>query len=190
MWGTPLTELVDGTIKYFPGDDFDERWAADIDTGVSQHAHELKSFQQVLDSEHARCRSVYNIIMEVINAKAADIHCCRRRGSATRKTRFRTLSIQSLNRNPSAASKCRPLYIEASLHAAFRWNKTRRFKPNDMHDFHHACAALAYCRLDRTVFTHAAANSSTWLHKLFLQDSVNLPSALAHLRDLKSITGA
>jgi len=37
------------------------------------------------------------------------------------------------------------LLISAGLHAAFRWDKKRIFKPNDWHDFHHAVAAIPYC---------------------------------------------
>jgi len=39
----------------------------------------------------------------------------------------------------------RTLHIGASLHAALRWDKQRRFKPNDFHDFGHATAAIGYC---------------------------------------------
>jgi hypothetical protein len=39
------------------------------------------------------------------------------------------------------------LRIGAGLHAALRWDKTRRYKPNDLFDFRHAIAALPYCDL-------------------------------------------
>jgi hypothetical protein len=39
----------------------------------------------------------------------------------------------------------RTLHIHASLHASVRWNKSRKLKPNDILDFHHAAAALGYC---------------------------------------------
>jgi hypothetical protein len=37
------------------------------------------------------------------------------------------------------------LVIKAGLHAGFRRNRGRQFKGNDLHDFGHATAALAYC---------------------------------------------
>ncbi len=37
------------------------------------------------------------------------------------------------------------LLIPAGLHAAVRWNKDHKFKPNDMNDFFHATGALPYC---------------------------------------------
>ena len=39
----------------------------------------------------------------------------------------------------------RTLHIDASLHAAFRWDKKRKLRSNDLDDFTHAKAALAYC---------------------------------------------
>jgi len=39
------------------------------------------------------------------------------------------------------------IHIHASCHAAIRWDKKRRLKGNDLYDFHHAAAALAYCDL-------------------------------------------
>ncbi|MCK9463065.1 MAG: hypothetical protein M0R80_25865 [Proteobacteria bacterium] len=37
------------------------------------------------------------------------------------------------------------LHIMASLHASIRWHKNRKLKPNDLFDFDHAAAAIAYC---------------------------------------------
>ncbi|MCI4679080.1 hypothetical protein K9U33_10525 [Rhodoblastus acidophilus] len=39
----------------------------------------------------------------------------------------------------------RTLHIGGSLHSGMRWDKERKFKPNDYYDFHHATAALSYC---------------------------------------------
>lgn len=39
----------------------------------------------------------------------------------------------------------RTLHIKTTLHAAVRWNKGQALKANDLFDFQHACAALAYC---------------------------------------------
>jgi hypothetical protein len=39
----------------------------------------------------------------------------------------------------------RTIHIHACLHASVRWNKKRKLKSNDLLDFHHAAAALAYC---------------------------------------------
>jgi hypothetical protein len=39
----------------------------------------------------------------------------------------------------------RTIRIHAWLHAAIRWDKKRKLEGNDLLDFHHAPAALAYC---------------------------------------------
>lgn len=35
-------------------------------------------------------------------------------------------------------------HVWAKLHAAFRWDKSRQFKPNDIYDIHHAVDAIPY----------------------------------------------
>jgi hypothetical protein len=193
MWATPLTELIDSRIKYFPGEDFDNRWAMTINTGVSQHAHELKSFQQALDDElRGAVSAVADIIMEVINDKAARksirpaIEGSKEYNDA--QNAFQNVIYQALKRKPECRQQMPSFYIEASLHAAFRWNKTRRFKPNDMHDFHHACAALAYCGVFMTEgpLNSVLQSQHLGLNKLYAcKVFSDVPSAIAHLRSLK-----
>jgi hypothetical protein len=36
-------------------------------------------------------------------------------------------------------------HVHAMCHAVYRWDKKRKFDGNDLLDFHHATAALAYC---------------------------------------------
>ena len=47
----------------------------------------------------------------------------------------------------NAAATVRTLHVETALHASLSFDKKRRFKPNDWHDFRHAAAALSYCDL-------------------------------------------
>lgn len=48
-------------------------------------------------------------------------------------------------RKPETKDALRSIHIGASIHASMRWDKTRKFKPNDYYDFEHATAALSYC---------------------------------------------
>ncbi|MDO3606540.1 hypothetical protein [Ralstonia pseudosolanacearum] len=48
-------------------------------------------------------------------------------------------------RKPETKDVLRFLHVGASIHAGMRWNKARKFKPNDYYDFEHATAALSYC---------------------------------------------
>ncbi len=47
--------------------------------------------------------------------------------------------------NDEAKKLMRTLHIEACLHASLRCDKPRRFKANDVYDYHHATAAIGYC---------------------------------------------
>jgi len=48
-------------------------------------------------------------------------------------------------KTPKGKNTLRSLHIHASIHASMRWDKQRKFKPNDYYDFEHAVAALSYC---------------------------------------------
>ena len=60
------------------------------------------------------------------------------------ENRWKNLLFFALKRN-RARDVLRTINILASLHASLRWNKGRRYRGNDLFDFHHAAAALAYC---------------------------------------------
>jgi len=50
-------------------------------------------------------------------------------------------------KKPEHRAMLRSMHIQASLHASMRWDKQRKFRPNDYYDFEHATAALGYCDL-------------------------------------------
>jgi hypothetical protein len=61
---------------------------------------------------------------------------------------FVNLLVEGLKRGSSSKSVrdiLRTIHISACLHAAVRWDKKRQLEGNDLFDFHHAAAALAYC---------------------------------------------
>lgn len=53
--------------------------------------------------------------------------------------------LRAAVRKPSGRRALRTLQVGALLHAALRWNRTQKLDANDIFDFHHAGAALAYC---------------------------------------------
>jgi hypothetical protein len=67
----------------------------------------------------------------------------------------------------------RTLHIHAALHAAFRWDKARRFTSNNLYDFEHASAALAYCQL---FFTE------DWLHSTITARHTEAPETNLNAR--------
>ncbi len=77
--------------------------------------------------------------------------------------------------------------ITAGLHAAVRWDAKRRFKPNDLHDFHHAVAALPYCDffLTERSLRHLVNDKNLQFSSLFrcrtFSDISDALSALSHI---------
>ncbi|WP_155629139.1 hypothetical protein [Burkholderia cepacia] len=53
--------------------------------------------------------------------------------------------LRAAVRKPAGRRALRTLQVGALLHAALRWNRTQKLDANDIFDFHHAGAALAYC---------------------------------------------
>jgi len=59
--------------------------------------------------------------------------------------RWRTVVFTALQEE-EGCKQLPSLHVHTCLHAAFRWDKLRTFKANDIFDFFHASAALAYCQ--------------------------------------------
>lgn len=152
MWTIPLEDMV-RTIGKNAWDrlDFDDL-ARDLNHGVSQHADEIRSFSQAYAAELRGAA-------EACGDMAAQIVCDMgqkrtglpppERGSAQWQELRRKLEnalFYALKKRPQTRLQLRMLNIEACLHAAFRWDKQRRFTGNDIYDFHHASAGLGYCR--------------------------------------------
>jgi hypothetical protein len=70
-------------------------------------------------------------------------------------------------KKPQTKYSLRYLHIGAPIHAAMRWDKDRKFKPNDYCDFQHTTAALSYCD---------ASLTEGPLHDLLTRPLVNLES--------------
>jgi len=58
---------------------------------------------------------------------------------------YKNLLVIALERD-QARDILRTMHIQACLFASVRWNKSRKLNGNDLLDFHHAAAGLAYCQ--------------------------------------------
>jgi hypothetical protein len=79
----------------------------------------------------------------------------------------------------------RSMHIHATCHAAVRWDRQRKLSANDLFDFQHATAALAYCNVflcDRPMATLLTANH-TRLDQEMGCVVVSTPEALTHWLD-------
>lgn len=195
MWLLPLTEMIE-VIGAYPAEDLDNtRWANVINKGNARHADEIRSFEQTWDAE---IRGVVefcgDLIMDVVGSMAESQNVSPpTKGTPeylSARSKFQNVVYHGLKKRPEVRKQWRSLYIEACLHAAFRWDKKRRFEPNDMYDFHHACAALGYCSAFFTEHGLKTVLSSPRLdlNKLFECRVISdVDEALAYVKGLNSL---
>ncbi|SFN64778.1 hypothetical protein SAMN05216330_101128 [Bradyrhizobium sp. Ghvi] len=152
MWTINLVEMME---MFGPGplplDPKLDAIAAKLNAGNVEHAVKIKSFQQALTDELSG-------VADFCADTAADImgEIAVRQGYSApspnsdewKRTRqmYANLVFHGLQAKPSLRQKLPTLYIEACLHAATRWDKTRRVAGNDIYDFNHASAAVAHCQ--------------------------------------------
>jgi hypothetical protein len=151
LWDQPLTRMVevmeDGPV---PRDGF-ESLSEDTNRQCATYSHELKSFEGAYDIE---LRGAIEIAGEVAADIIAEL-AQREAGRVLSPTAEERAKTVNMSRNllyfamkkPEHRAALRTLHIGASLHASMRWDKQRKFKPNDYYDFQHATAALTYCDL-------------------------------------------
>ena len=149
LWEHSLANIID-TIgdADMPGDNF-RSLSDQTNEQKLQYCDELKSFEGTYDIE---LRGAIELAGEV----AADIITDFAEKEAGRSLAFTaTERADSVNacrnllyfsmKNPENRRALRTLHVGALLHAAMRWDKQRKFKPNDYYDFQHATVALSYC---------------------------------------------
>lgn len=114
-----------------------------------RHVHEITSFERAYEIEvrgaiDAMGHTAMDIMVEW--ARRQNIPAPLPGTPEGEKARNMIMNMLAAALETEDAKKAlRTLHVEASLHAAMRWDKPRRFKPNDFHDFRHAAGALGYC---------------------------------------------
>jgi hypothetical protein len=148
MWNLPFTEVVKALDKARDTADFDAL-AKRLNNSNALHSGHLRSFKQSFSAEIRGLVDLYApLTMEVLEAMARKegirVEYKNEKDRLDDITRCRSLLLIALERD-LARDILRTIHIQASLHAAVRWNKCRQLNGNDLFDFHHASAALAYC---------------------------------------------
>jgi len=195
MWTMTVEAMVQqiGNARPPDGSDFVDL-AANLNAGNVQHAAELRSFAQAYDAE---LRGVVDAcgdrIMEIFCKMAEDTGASApRRGSAEWLNSQRSLksAIYQALKKGSGKQNLRSMHVAASLHAAFRWDKRRRFTGNDIYDFQHAAAALAHCRAfftEHSLRATIVTNNNVALDRLYGCHIIsNVSEAIAYLQALES----
>ena len=148
LWSYSLTDMVKAIGDAFiPRDSFAEL-SRETNENNAERKRELRSFAQTYDIE---IRGIIELAGEI----AADVIyeiAEKETGIKYSSTSPEHASVVNMCRNLLYGSFrkqdtkhiLRSLHIGASIHAAMRWDKERKFKPNDYYDFEHATAALGY----------------------------------------------
>lgn len=169
LWAHSLSDTVKMMSDIIPPADGFAELSRETNEKNAEHRDELRSFAQTYDIELRGA-------IEVAGDVAADaIHQLAEKeaGHGLRATPEERANSVNMCRNllyqafkkPETKDALRCLHIGTSIHAAMRWDKYRKFKPNDYYDFEHAIAALGYC--------HAFLTERP-LHDLVTRPHVNL----------------
>ena len=147
MWAISLYDMVKSVDN---GQGPDRRInTSEINDETARHADELHNFEQTYNNE---AKGIVDAFGDVAPGAMASLAASdgvvlsqpspRERLEA--ENLWKHALFFALTRD-KARDVLRTLHIDASLHAAFRWDKKRKLRSNDLDDFTHAKAALAYC---------------------------------------------
>jgi hypothetical protein len=148
MWEFALVDLISRLDRQPDSSDFYEL-ADQLNRENPLHADSLKSFQQAYRAEiNGALTLAAPIACEVAEALASRSHGSPISTAPTEREScergFYNLFCQAIAKKEVALA-LRTLHLTAMFHAAVRWDKKRRITANDLYDFHHAEAAIAYC---------------------------------------------
>ena len=149
LWEYSLADMVETMGDNVPPSDGFAELSRETNERNAEHRDGLRSFARTYDTE-------LKGVIEIAGDMAADvIHQLAekeagREFSATAEERANSVNmcrnlLYHAFKKPQTKGALRCLHIGASIHAAMRWDKNRKFKPNDYYDFEHATAALSYC---------------------------------------------
>jgi hypothetical protein len=123
--------------------------AANLNEQIAIHAADLRSFKKTYRDEIIGVLDLFagtlaQILAPMLPSEAGPLPP---EGSAERASVDRHCLSFLVAALETARGRrvIRSLHVKTLLHAAVRWNKGQALKPNDLFDFDHAAAAIAYC---------------------------------------------
>lgn len=149
LWDHSLSDMVKTMGDNFPLSDGFAELSRETNENNAKHRDELRSFAQTYDTELRGVIEVAgDVAADVIHQLAEKEAGCELPATVEERANsvnmFRNWLYHAFKK-PQTKDALRCLHIGASIHAAMRWDKDRKFKPNDYYDFEHATAALGYC---------------------------------------------
>lgn len=149
MWQLSLVDAIDCIHDAKPPSDEFVGLAERINALNQHHSHEVQSFRRVYLDEFRGGLSLFMHVARRYLQDAYERQTGRKHSSSVEENEAHEAELITFFGNLIArkdlAQILPTLHIDALCHAAVRWDKTRHLKRNDIYDFHHACAAVAYC---------------------------------------------
>lgn len=134
----------------------------------SIYKDELTSYTRAYDIElRGMIEVMASVAADIIESKATNLSTPTAQERAQTIKSCGNLLYQALQK-PEVKCILRMIHIGVSIHAGMRWDKARKFKPNDYYDFEHAAFALAYCDVFLTEgpLHHLVTREHLNLHKI------------------------
>ncbi len=148
MWERPLTDMTDHITSDSSPQDERGPLADDLNAGIAVNADQLRSFVQAYAIEvHGLADLVGGMALDAVAVMASREGITRDQSGGEDPelaNQYKAMIAAALIQG-SARKALGTMNVMATLHAALRWNKGRKFKANDLADFDHAAAALVYC---------------------------------------------
>jgi hypothetical protein len=154
MWTVPLTEIVQKLESSKFGDAADFGAIAEkLNQGNLLHSGSLRNFVQTYSAEvrgliDLQGEAILSFVEAAARKQGIPIEYQSENDRFAAISPFKNVLAFALESNQSskeARNILRTIHVQACLHASVRWNKKRKLEGNDLLDFHHAAAALAYC---------------------------------------------
>ncbi len=168
LFESTLVEMVDELSKgQRPPMPDRERLATDLTIGKNQNPGSSFSElyrQEIVGGLEVHHESCCEVMANLCNATGLAGHA----DAAERDRGGRMVRglIESALRAGRVQSRFPQLHINASLHAALRWDNRRTYKRGDCEDFRHVGSALPYCDYfsdrKKSCASYCATNHSSW----------------------------
>lgn len=150
MWVITLADMIN-TLKENGGipDTSMPKMASKLNEGKFSHTSENNTFKQMFLSELAGtldgCRDVIATCSEAMYERKTGRSLSESEKQNTDTSEWLRILIYNLFKLNKAKDFFPTLEVNAGLHAAIRWNKSQKYKDNDLPDIMHSAAALPYC---------------------------------------------
>lgn len=168
LWEMSIPAFIDLVSSSDKWQDNYPQLSKEINRKNSLHRDELRSFEMAYDAEiRGICEIAGELVANSIERSAVEAGVTQKPTAEERSDTVkmgRNLLYYAM-RNPEYRLALRTLHVGASIHAGMRWDKDRKFKPNDWYDFGHAEIAMTYCD---AFFTEAP------LHQLITRPQLDL----------------